>query len=134
MIDRSRKGILPGGLVVALGLLATPLAAQNAPSQNTVTLSGVVYAAYRYMVNDTASHMNQFDVNRSYINVIGRFDGGFMTRVTGDVYRSADNSLAYRLKYAHFGWTPKNSPLTYKFGLLQTSWVDWEEALWDFRM
>ena len=118
-----------------LGLLAIGLIpASRASAQNTVTVGGVVYTQYKYLVNDTAAHVNQFDVTRSYVNVIGRFDGGIMTRVTGDVYRTADNSLAFRLKYAHFGWTPKNSPLTYKMGLLQTSWIDWEEALWDYRM
>lgn len=56
-----------------------------------------------------------------------------MTRVTADIYTSG-TSLAYRLKYAYFAYTPTNSPLTYKFGLLHTPWVDYEEGLWGYRM
>src|SRR5690348_12117120 len=102
-------------------VVATVLLPAAASAQTGVTVGGVVYARYQYLINDTAAHVNQFDITRSYINVIGRFDGGIQTRVTGDIYRVADNSLAFRLKYAHFAWTPKNSPLTYKFGLMQTS-------------
>jgi hypothetical protein len=120
--------------LVAVTIPRLSVAQAPAAPAPPVTIGGVVYGQYRYLVNDTAAHVNQFDVTRAYLNVIGRFDGGLMTRVTGDVYRAADNSLVYRLKYAHFGWTPKNSPVTYKFGLLQTSWIDWEEALWDYRM
>src|SRR5205807_4588179 len=39
-----------------------------------------------------------------------------------------------RLKYAFAAWTPAGSDLTYKLGLLHTPWLDWEEALWDYRM
>src|SRR5262249_46612141 len=26
------------------------------------------------------------------------------------------------------------SPLTFKLGMIHTPWLDWEEALWDYRM
>src|SRR6059058_2026543 len=31
-------------------------------------------------------------------------------------------------------YTPQSSPLTYKIGMIHTPWLDWEEALWDYRM
>jgi len=65
---------------------------------------------------------------------MGKFGGGVGTRVTGDVYRNTDGSLAYRLKYAFVTWTPEGSPLTVKFGQMQTAFVDWEESLWNYRM
>src|SRR5579864_527346 len=94
----SQPSTEPGGLLMlsvisrrlpVAGLLATALFYVNpAQAQNAVTVGGVVYARYLYLANDTANHNNNFDVTRSYLNVIGRFDGGIMTRVTGDVYRS----------------------------------------------
>jgi hypothetical protein len=99
----------------------------------SVTVGGVSYAQYVYQLKDTANHLNYFDVTRAYINVLGRFDV-LATRVTPDIYRVADGSLAFRLKYAYATYTPKGSALTYKLGQLQTPWVDFEETLWDYRM
>ena len=84
-------------------------AAQN---QTQVTVSGVGYAQYGYLLKDTANHVNTFDITRAYVNLIGRFAGGVGARVTLDVNRPAgDNSLRYRLKYAFATYTPVNSPL-----------------------
>jgi hypothetical protein len=100
-----------------------------------VTVGGVVYTQYLYQLNDTLTpHFNSFDIPRAYVNVLGKFAGGVNTRVTADVYRNADGSLAYRLKYAFATYTPQGSQLTYKLGLIHTPWLDWEEALWDYRM
>jgi hypothetical protein len=115
---------------------AAPLAAQ-------VTVSGVVYAQYSYTVNsDTlkadsnVQHINNFDITRAYINVLGRFAGGLATRVTADIFTNSNipGSRAYRVKYAYVTWTPEGSALTYKIGEMHTPWLDWEEAMWDFRM
>ena len=108
----------------------THLAAQQ-PSPVTVT--GVVYAQYLYQLKDTANHVNNFDVARAYVNVLGKFNGGLGTRVTADIFRTTDGSLSYRLKYAYFGYTPGAGALTYKLGLIHTPLVDWEETLWDYR-
>jgi hypothetical protein len=109
---------------------ATPLAAQN---PNPISISGVGFAQWGAQL-DSTSPSNSFDVTRAYLNFIGKFSGGVQTRITGDIYSDADNAHSYRLKYAWFSWTPENSPLTYKFGLLTTPFIDWEEALWDYRM
>ena len=115
---------------------ATGLSAQaQAPQAPQVTVSGVSYLQYLYQLKDTANHNNNFDVTRAYINVIGRFSGGVSTRITADVNRPAgDNSLRYRLKYAFVAYTPQGSSLTYKLGQIHTPFIDWEEALWDYRM
>jgi len=122
--------------VAALGVMTTPLAAQAPAAQAPqVTVSGVAYLQYVYQLKDTAAHNNNFDVTRAYINVIGRFSGGLYTRITADVNRPAgDNSLRYRLKYAYAAYTPQGSSLTYKLGQIHTPFIDWEEALWDYRM
>jgi len=111
-----------------LSALAVPAARAQ-----QVTVGGVSYAQYGYSFSDSA-HNNAFDVTRAYINVVGRFTGGVMTRITPDVYRNPDGSLGFRLKYAYVAWTPEHSALTFRFGQTQTPYIDWAESLWDYRM
>ncbi len=118
------------GFVLSAVVMASPLMGQ-AP---TVTVGGVAYAGYVYQLKDTANHVNNFDVSRAYLDVIGKFAYGIGTRVTADIYRNTDGSLAYRLKYAYATWTPDKSALTFKFGQIHTPFIDWEEHLWDYRM
>lgn len=120
-------GVVAGSAPLAVAAAQTP-----AP---TVTVSGVAYTQYLYQLKDTANHVNTFDLTRAYLNVTGRFSGGVATRVTADIYRQAgDGSLRYRIKYAYVAYTPVRSPLTFKLGVIHTPWLDWEEALWDYRM
>jgi hypothetical protein len=117
-------------VVLALGGRSV-IAAAQAP---TVTVGGVGYAQFAYYPADTANHANNFDVTRAYINVIGRFGQGILIRVTPDIYRVADGSLSYRLKYGFVQWTPDSGAIAFKLGLLNTPYVEWEEQLWDYRM
>src|SRR2546429_2150393 len=136
-----RRALGITGAAVARGTAA--LAAQ-APAPPQVTVGGLVYTQYVYQLKDSVNHPNNFDITRAYLNVLGRFAGGVTTRVTVDVQRfgaiqgttpqATDNSLRLRLKYAFATYTPQGSPLTFKGGLIHTPWLDWEEALWDYRM
>ncbi len=121
--------------VSVLGIAAVLAAAgtRDASAQN-VGVSGLVYAQYGYQPSDAADDANAFDVTRAYLNFIGKFEHGVGTRVTTDLYRNGDGSLAFRLKYAYVTFTPEHSPLTLKFGQIHTPWVDWEEGLWAYRM
>jgi hypothetical protein len=132
---------LGAALTAAAG--AAPLAAQQAaPPAPQVTAGALIYTQYVYQLKDSVNHLNNFDITRAYVNVLGRFAGGVATRLTFDVQRfgaiqnstTTDNSLRLRLKYAFATYTPQGSPLTYKAGLIHTPWLDWEEALWDYRM
>jgi hypothetical protein len=116
--------------------LGVSTVAAQAPSPPQVTVGGVVYTQYVYQLKDSVNHLNNFDITRAYVNVLGRFAGGVTTRLTTDVQRvgAGDNSLRLRLKYAFATYTPQGSPLTFKAGLIHTPWLDWEEALWDYRM
>src|SRR5438132_2465092 len=126
-----------GVAVVAAAAGVVPVTAQQtAPPPPQVTVSGVVYGQYLYQLKDSlgAGDQNQFSIQRAYINVVGKFSGGLQTRVTGDLQPNGGGNQMLRLKYAFAAWTPAGSDLTYKFGLLHTPWLDWEEALWDYRM
>lgn len=125
-------------VMLGLGVHAVVAGAQ-------VTVGGVGYVQYAYsLISDSAlvattgraGHDNNFDVSRSYVNVLGKLAGGVQTRVTVDVdgRKAAANQLSLRLKYAFVGWTPTSSALTYKMGLFTTPWIDFEEAIWDYRM
>ena len=121
----------------ALSLAALPAAAQSQnPQAPQVTVGGLVYGQYLYQLKDSlgAGNQNQFSIQRAYINVLGRFGGGIGTRLTTDIAPTGAGNQQIRLKYAFLTWTPTNSKLTYKFGLTQTPYVDWEETLWDYRM
>ena len=122
----------------ALSIAALPAAAQSSQAPQ-VTVGGVVYGQYLYQLKDSlgAGNQNQFSIQRAYINVLGRFAGGIGTRVTVDIAQpgtAGTTNQLVRLKYAFLTWTPTNSKLTYKFGLTQTPYIDWEETLWDYRM
>jgi hypothetical protein len=121
--------------LVAVGALigfGTQLQAQQAPPAPQVAVTGVIYTQYQY--TDAAVHTSTFDVTRSYVNVLGRFANGINTRVTLDIIPSATTNQLYRLKYAFAAWTPTGSSLTYKLGMIQTPYADFEETLWDYRM
>jgi len=124
--------------VAASATLVPPLSAQAPAAQAPqVTVGGVVYGQYLYQLKDSlgAGHQNQFSIQRAYLNVLGRFSGGLQTRVTLDIApQGAPGNQVVRLKYAFVAWTPTNSNLTYKLGLMHTPHVDWEEALWEYRM
>lgn len=117
----------------ALAMVVSTVEAQTP----TITVGGLGYAQYNYNLHQdsvTGAHLNAFTITRAYINVVGKFPIGVGARITPDIYQNADGSLTYRLKYAYATYTPENSPLTFKFGQTQTPWLDWEEALWDYRM
>ena len=132
----SIRRALAVAVVAAAGGVVPVTAQQTAPPSPQVTVSGVVYGQYLYQLKDSlgAGDQNQFSIQRAYINVVGKFSGGLQTRVTGDLQPSGSGNQMLRLKYAFAAWTPTGSDLTYKLGLLHTPWLDWEEALWDYRM
>lgn len=130
-----------GLTLIALPLLFAAHAGRLVAQAPTVTISGVGYAQYLYQLKGDSSlsgnaHQNNFDVTRAYLNAVGKFPAGLTTRVTIDLdgRKAASNQLSIRLKYAYLAWTPEKSPLTFKIGEIHTPLLDWEEALWDYRM
>jgi len=129
------RRILILGLATAALVGSTTAVRAQGP---TVTVGGLGYLQYQYMFHTDSTingHQNNFDVTRAYLNVIGKLGHGVYARITTDITRCCTaGQLTIRLKYAYAAYTPDNSPLTYKLGLIHTPWLDWEEALWDYRM
>lgn len=123
---------------VVVGACALAMVVSRVEAQTpSITVGGLAYAQYVFQAHaDSVSgaHLNGFDITRAYVNVVGKFPVGVGARITPDIYRNADGSLGYRLKYAYATWSPEHSPLTFKLGQIHTPWLDWEEALWDYRM
>src|SRR2546425_2161401 len=66
---------------------------------------------------------------------MGRFSGGVGRRVTGDICcKLNDSALSRRRNCAVAAYTPQGSPIAFKVGQIHTPWLDWEEALWDYRV
>jgi len=131
-----RRSLAVAIIALAVAGTATVQAQQTTPS---VTVGGLGYLQYLYQFNTDSTihgHQNNFDVTRAYVNVIGKLGHGVYARITTDIdsRKAASNQLTIRLKYAYAAWTPENSPLTFKLGEIHTPWLDWEEALWDYRM
>jgi hypothetical protein len=116
----------------ALALTVSTVAAQT-PAAPQVTVTGVVYTQYQYSDAPIAAK-STFEMQRAYVNVLGRFANGISTRLTTDILPAAAGNQFIRLKYAFAAWTPTGSSLTYKLGMIQTPYVDFEETLWDYRM
>jgi len=104
---------------------------------------------------------NTFDVHRAYINLFYNVSDHLTLRITPNIYReiitgaadkdgavgampaSADGNLGFRLKYAYMEWaklfdSKDNFKTTFentnvRFGQQMNPFVDWQEALWDYR-
>lgn len=113
--------------------MAGPLAGQ-ASAQSAVSIGAVGYAQYRYLLSGDGLNGNNFDVTRAYLTAAGKLTHGVGVRITTDVYGNSDGQKGVRLKYAYVTWRPERSAVGFRFGLTETPWIGWEEALWDFRM
>jgi TolA-binding protein len=80
------------------------------------------------------SGLNVFEVTRAYVNLFYTPDQRVTLRITPDIYRSGDNSYAFRLKYGYVDFQKifgdgafKNDKIT--FGQTTQPLTDWEEGL-----
>jgi len=82
---------------------------------------------------------NAFDVTRGYININGQLARNVRFRVTPDVRRITDSSLAgtlvLRIKYAFFELDNLTGARSWvRFGAHQTPWLDFEESINRYRV
>ena len=101
---------------------------------------------------------NSFDISRTYLNFLFSPNDNITVRITPNIYRqiaggltadkvgtvtaipaSADQNLAFRLKYAYvdfkniFKGSPNFKGVVFTAGQLQNPLIDWEENLWTLR-
>src|SRR5262245_10967284 len=94
-------------------------------------------------VDGNSVTLSQFNLGRAYINLTGQINHIVAFRVTPDIVRetgtgsSLSGSLTYRIKYAYAqfnldDWMTRGSWA--RFGVQQTPWVDYMEALDRYRL
>ncbi len=98
---------------------------------------------FRWQNNDSGTTPNNFYVDRAYVDIKKKLDGGASGRVTLDVKQisgATSGNLFDYLKYAYVEM-PLNvsalqfspSDLTAKVGLQHTAWIDWADKIMDQR-
>ena len=81
---------------------------------------------------------NAFNLNRTYVNFLFSPADWVTFRVTPDVYRNSDGSMALRLKYGYADFHKFFGNGAFKdeyvrFGQQTNPLIDWEEALYGYR-
>jgi len=117
---------------------APPTPAPQDPAYPTVTVGGLSYLQYDGELKNRDA-FNAFDLTRGYLNIVADVAKNVRFRITPDVRRITDGSLAgsltFRLKY---GYAQVDNVLGDKswlrLGLHQTPWLDFEESINRYRV
>jgi len=99
-----------------------------------VRWSGLFIGAWSADLGPGAEANNRFDVTRAYLTLSGRLSERVTGRITTDAVREDGAELEVRLKYAFATYALPVEGLTARFGLTQTPFVEFEEAVWEHRM
>jgi hypothetical protein len=82
---------------------------------------------------------NAFDLTRGYVNINGQLSKNVRFRLTPDIRRATDSTLAgtlvFRVKYAFLELDNVKSARSWvRFGAHQTPWLDFEESINRYRV
>lgn len=127
---------------MALAQTAQPPAAQTPAAQEPaypiVTVGVLSYLQYDAELKNRDG-FNAFDVTRSYINIVADVAKNVRVRITPDVKRITDGSLAgslaFRVKYAFAEFDHVLGDKSWlRLGVHQTPWLDFEESINRYRV
>lgn len=117
-----------------------PAAAQTPPPEPQypqVAVGTLTYLQYSAEFQNRDG-FNAFDVTRGYINITGDLAKNIKFRLTPDLRRISDGSLAgsltFRLKYGFVEFDNLTPRSWLRFGLHQTPWLDFEESINRYRV
>lgn len=131
-------------LAFVLGSLAsasgqTPAApAAPAPDYPIIRVGVLSYVQYDAELENRQG-FNAFDLTRGYININGQLSSNVRFRITPDVRRVTDSTLAgalvLRIKYAFLEYDNLTGARSWvRFGAHQTPWLDFEESINRYRV
>ncbi len=108
------------------------------PTYPAISLGVLSYLQYDAELKNR-SGFNAFDVTRGYINITGDLMKNVRFRITPDVKRATDGSLAgslvLRLKYGYAEFDNIGVKASWlRFGSHQTPWLDFEESINRYRV
>ena len=114
-----------------------PQTAAAAPTYPTVRVGVLSYIQYDAELKNRDGY-NAFDLTRGYINITGDLTNSISYRITPDVRRINDGSLAgslvFRVKYAFAQLKGPSEGSWVRFGDHQTPWIDFEEHIQRYRV
>jgi hypothetical protein len=122
----------------AQGEKAPPPGHAKEPDYPVVNVGVLSYMQYDAELKNRSGY-NAFDVTRGYINITGDLMKNVRFRITPDLKRIADGSLAgsltLRLKYGFAEFDNVGHAGSWlRFGLHQTPWLDFEEGINRYRV
>src|SRR5688572_14620258 len=116
---------------------APPAAAPAEPEFPIVRVGTTTYLQYLAELENRAG-LNVFDVTRGYINVTGQLSRNVRFRLTPDIRRITDGSLAgslaFRIKYAFLQYDNLLPGSAVRFGAHATPWIDFEQTIMRYRV
>ena len=115
------------------GSTARPSGAQSQAAAPAVSVSGIVFANYQYMLGGPRKDFSQFVLDRAYLTVRATPAPRMAVRLTSDVYQAADNGWSVRMKYAYLDYAVGGSAAwatTLRAGMLQTVAIEHLESFW----
>jgi hypothetical protein len=124
--------------------ISLPLIPQKSVAiSSDVKVGGVIFFRWQKYLQNGGSNVNNFDIDRAYINFNKNFDSGAAARLTLDVARitgtAKQNDFSY-LKYAYVDLPFSVSAVQFipftmsaRLGLQQTAWIDWDEKALNLR-
>lgn len=120
---------IAAALVLVMGL---PVA--HGQEARTVRMSGLFLGSWSMDLGPEAASNNRFEVNRAYLTFSGALSERVSGRITTDAIREDGEELEVRLKYAYAAYRRPGAPITIRFGMTHTPFLEYEEALWEHRM
>jgi hypothetical protein len=107
------------------------------PQYPKIAVGALTYFQYDAELKNRDDY-NAFDVTRGYINITGDLAKNIKFRLTPDLRRVTDGSLAgsltFRLKYGFVEFDELTPRSWLRFGLHQTPWLDFEESVNRYRV
>jgi len=116
---------------------ATAAPAPSEPHYPTIAVGALAYLQYDAELKNRDAY-NAFDLTRGYINITGDLQKNIRFRLTPDLRRVTDGSVAgslvFRLKYGYVEFDELTPRSWLRFGLHQTPWLDFEESINRYRV
>jgi hypothetical protein len=110
---------------------------------NDAKVGGTIFFRWQKYTANGGTKVNNFDVDRAYIDLKKKISGGASSRITLDVARisgSSRQNLFDYLKYAYIdvplnvsGLQAVPFTMTAKLGLQHTVWIDWADKILNTR-
>jgi hypothetical protein len=117
---------------------SAPAAPAPEPDYPIIRVGVLSYVQYDAELENRQG-FNAFDLTRGYVNINGQLSKNVRFRLTPDIRRATDSTLAgtlvFRVKYAFLELDNVKSARSWvRFGAHQTPWLDFEESINRYRV